>query len=341
MKETYERTGVSFDKYYFESQTYLRGKEEVLKGLDEGIFFKAPDGSVRADLTADGLDQKVLLRKDGTSVYITQDFGTAIMRHEDWPFARLVYVVGSEQNYHFQVLFKLLARLGFDWAKDLYHLSYGMVNLPEGKMKSREGTVVDADDLIDSLRDMALEQINAGKADDDGPRITDPAEAKATAEKIAIGALHYFLLSASPAKDMMFNPKESLSFNGNTGPYLQYVCARLASLLKKADTENDKQPNHFSLLTSHFSLTEQEWELIKALSGRDEALTASALAMDPSILCAWLYEAAKKFSRFYHDVPILKAEPEAREARLALCRKMLAMMQETLKLVCIPFIESM
>jgi arginyl-tRNA synthetase len=227
IKETYRRTGISFDKYYFESETYLRGREEVLKGLEKGIFYREADGSVWADLSAENLDKKALLRKDGTSLYITQDFGTAIQRHEDWPFDRLVYVVGSEQRYHFQVLFTLLSRLGFDWARDMYHLSYGMVYLPEGKMKSREGTVVDADDLIDSLRNMALAEIREKE------REAAVGNALETAEKIALGALHYYLLQTTPSKDMTFNPEESISFNGNTGPYLQYMGARISSILKK------------------------------------------------------------------------------------------------------------
>jgi arginyl-tRNA synthetase len=227
MKETYKRTGVSFDKYYFESETYMLGKDEVIKGLEKGIFYKQEDGAVAVDLSREKLDKKILLRSDGTSIYITQDFGTAINRHKDWPFDRMIYVVGSEQQYHFKVLFILLDKLGYSWAKDLYHLSYGMVNLPEGKMKSREGTVVDADDLIDSLRDMALAEIKEKEREEE---VGNPSE---VAEKIALGALHYFLLQPSPAKDMLFDPKESLSFNGNTGPYLQYMGARISSMLRK------------------------------------------------------------------------------------------------------------
>jgi arginyl-tRNA synthetase len=212
MKETYKRTGISFDQYYFESETYMLGKDEVLKGLEKGIFFKQEDGAVAVDLSAENLDKKILIRSDGTSIYITQDLGTAISRHKDWSFDRLIYVVGSEQQYHFKVLFIIMDKLGYDWAKNLYHLSYGMVNLPEGKMKSREGTVVDADDLIDSLRDMALTEIREKEREED---VGNPVE---VAEKIALGALHYFLLQQTPAKDMLFDPKESLSFTGNTGP---------------------------------------------------------------------------------------------------------------------------
>ena len=222
LKETYARTGVGFDKYYYESETYLKGKDEIQKGLEKGVFFKADDGSVRVDVTEavgkgkDGEDhEKVLLRKDGTSVYITQDIGTAIYRHNDWPFNELIYVVASEQIFHFKVLFYILKKLGFDWAKKLYHLSYGLVNLPNGRMKSREGTVVDADDLIDSLHADAL------KAIQERGREEDVGNADDVAEKVALSALHYYLLQVSPVKDMIFNPAESLSFNGNTGPYLQ------------------------------------------------------------------------------------------------------------------------
>ncbi|MDR2952085.1 MAG: arginine--tRNA ligase, partial [Treponema sp.] len=228
MKETYKRTGVSFDKYYFESETWMLGKEEVLKGLEKKVFYRKEDGAAAADLSAEKLDEKILLRGDGTSIYITQDLGLAVSRHNDWPFDRLIYVVGSEQQYHFKALFVLLDKLGHPWAKKLRHLSYGMVNLPEGKMKSREGTVVDADDLIDSLRDMALAEIRAKEREEE---VGDAAE---VAEKIALGALHYYLLQPSPAKDMLFDPKESLSFTGNTGPYLQYMGARISSMLRKA-----------------------------------------------------------------------------------------------------------
>jgi len=232
LKETWKRTGVSFDQFYFESGTWLRGRGEILRGLEEGLFYRDEEGAVLVDLREEGLDQKVLLRKDGTALYITQDIGTALIRYQDWPFDRFIFVVGSEQRYHFQVLFRVLEKLGHSWAKNLYHLSYGMVNLPEGKMKSREGTVVDADDLIDRLRDMALSEI---RSKDREEAVGNPGE---TAEKIALGALHYYLLQNSPGKDMLFDPKESLSFNGNTGPYLQYMGARISSMLKKAASES-------------------------------------------------------------------------------------------------------
>ncbi|MDR1256256.1 MAG: arginine--tRNA ligase [Spirochaetaceae bacterium] len=329
IKETYRRTGISFDKYYFESETYLRGREEVLKGLEKNIFYREADGSVWAGLEAENLGKKTLLRNDGTSLYITQDFGTAILRHEDWPFDRLVYVVGSEQRYHFQVLFTLLSRLGFAWARDLYHLSYGMVNLPDGKMKSREGTVVDADDLIDSLRGLALAEIREKEREE------AVGSAPETAEKIALGALHYYLLQVTPEKDMLFNPAESISFNGNTGPYLQYMGARISSILKKAGAEKDAA--NACLLT-----TDAEWELLKTIAAWPETVNEAAEKMNPSIITGWLYELSKNFSRFYHGCPILGAEnPELRDARLALCRAVRRVLRAAFDLVCIPFLEVM
>ena len=332
MKATYARTGVSFDQYYYESQTYLLGKDEVLKGLDQGVFFRENDGSVQIDLTEEGLDKKVLLRKDGTSIYMTQDIGTAIHRHEDWPFDRLVYVVGSEQQYHFKVLFRVLEKLGYGWAKALYHLSYGMVNLPEGKMKSREGTVVDAYDLIDSLKAMALEEIREKERED---AVGDP---EVIAEKVALGALHYYLLQATPGKDMLFNPKESLSFNGNTGPYLQYMGARISSMLRKesgsAAARGKVKPELLS--------GDAEWELVKAVSAYPEAVAAAAESMDPSALTAYMYELSKAFSRFYHDCPILNAEDaDVAATRLALSKAVLRVLRDALELACIPFLETM
>ncbi|MDR1636427.1 MAG: arginine--tRNA ligase [Treponema sp.] len=334
MKQTYARTGISFDQYYFESKTYLLGKDEILKGLERGVFYREEDGSVQIDLSAEKLDKKVLLRRDGTSIYITQDIGTAIYRHRDWPFDRLVYVAGSEQQYHFKALFAILGKLGFEWAKNLYHLSYGMVNLPEGRMKSREGTVVDADDLIDRLRDMAREEIREKEREEE---VGDPG---AVAEKIALGALHYFLLQVSPIKDMIFDPKESLSFNGNTGPYLQYMGARISALLRKAlvrgeaPGDGDYDP---ALLAG-----DAEWELLKSLAAYPEAVAAAAAGMDPSLLTAYLYELSKCFSRFYQDCPVLNAEnPGLVKARLALSRAVLRVLKDALELVCIPFLEAM
>jgi len=336
MKKTYERTGVSFDKYYFESQTYMLGKDEVLKGLEKGIFFRQEDGSVAVDLTEDKLDKKILLRSDGTSIYITQDFGTAINRYKDWPFDKHIYVVGSEQQYHFKVLFILIEKLGYSWAKNLFHLSYGMVNLPEGKMKSREGTVVDADDLIDKLRDMALNEIREKGREEE---VGNPQE---VSEKIALGALHYFLLQPSPVKDMLFDPQESLSFTGNTGPYLQYMGARISSMLRKAgDLENDisetRNEELFSLLVN-----DAEWDLIKILAEYSNAVSESAEKLDPSHLIGYLYELSKKFSKFYHECPILNCEDKKLSvARLELARAVMFVLQDAFNLVCIPFLSVM
>jgi len=333
MKKTYERTGVSFDKYYFESETYMLGRDEVIKGLEKGIFFKQEDGSVAVDLREEKLDKKILLRSDGTSIYITQDFGTAINRHKDWPFDQLIYVVGSEQQYHFKVLFILLDKLGYSWAKNLYHLSYGMVNLPEGKMKSREGTVVDADELIDSLRDMALAEIRGKGREED---VKNPVQ---VAEKIALGALHYFLLQPSPVKDMLFDPKESLSFTGNTGPYLQYMGARISSMLRKNEESGtgSEEPADYSLLVS-----DSEWDVVKLLAAYPAAVSEAAGSLDPSHLTGFLYELSKAFSRFYHDCPILNCEDAAlSRARLELSRAVMLVLRDAFNLVCIPFLEVM
>lgn len=341
VKETYDRTGVSFDKLYFESETYLKGKEEIQKGLEKGIFFKAPDGSVRIDVTSvtgkgkDGENQeKVLLRKDGTSVYITQDIGTAIFRHSDWAFNQMVYVVASEQNYHFKVLFYILKQLGFDWAERLYHLSYGMVNLPNGRMKSREGTVVDADDLIDSLRDDALEAIK------ERGREEEVGDAQAVSEKVALAALHYYLLQITPIKDMVFNPQESLSFNGNTGPYLQYMGARIASILRKAEETGVKPAiaqEAAALLTAG-----EEWELIKKLGEYPQVIAKAAENLDASVICAFLYDVAKLFSKFYQECPILAAgEEKLASARLFLAKCTLSVLKDAMQLVLVPYVDKM
>ena len=343
MKKTYERTGVSFDKYDFESETYMFGKDEVLKGLEKGIFFRQEDGAVAVDLSEEKLDKKILLRSDGTSIYITQDFGTAINRHKDWPFDQLVYVVGSEQQYHFKVLFILLDRLGYTWAKNLHHLSYGMVNLPEGKMKSREGTVVDADDLIDSLRDMALCEIHEKGREED---VGNPNE---VAEKIALGALHYFLLQTNPVKDILFDPKESLSFTGNTGPYLQYMGARISSMLRKntakavcteqvSETGDLGSENiDYTLLTSDL-----EWELIKIICDYPVSVNEAAANLDPSYITGYLYQLSRSFSRFYHECPILNCEnAKLSKARLQLSRAVMLILKDAFNLVCIPFLDVM
>jgi len=340
VKETYARTGVGFEKYYFESDTYIKGKDQILKGLEKGIFFKAEDGSVRIDVTdvvGKGKDEdnheKVLLRKDGTSVYITQDIGTAISRHDDWPFNQLVYVVASEQNYHFKILFYILKKLGFEWAEKLYHLSYGLVNLPSGRMKSREGTIVDADDLIDSLHADALKAIKERGRDGD-------VDADDVAEKVAIGALHYYMLQATPAKDMLFNPSESLSFNGNTGPYLQYMGARINSILakaKEAGIKSDSSDAAVSLLTN-----EDEWVLIKNLGDFPSIVEKAAENLDPSTVAAYVYETAKDFSKFYQTCSIVNAEnAKLAGARLYLAECTLQVIKNAMKLVLVPYLEKM
>lgn len=341
VQETYDRTGVSFDKLYFESETYLKGKDEILKGLEKGIFFKAEDGSVRVDVTEavgkgkDGEDhEKVLLRKDGTSVYITQDIGTAISRHSDWAFNQMVYVVASEQIFHFKVLFYILKKLGFDWAEKLYHLSYGMVNLPTGRMKSREGTVVDADDLIDSLRDDALAAIK------EKGREEEVGDAAAVAEKVALSALHYYLLQVSPVKDMVFNPAESLSFNGNTGPYLQYMGARIASILRKAEEAGEK-PADAEAAAKLLTATE-EWELLRRIGEYPTVIARAADNFDASVVTSYLYDLAKLFAKFYQQCPILGAEDAAlKSARLALAKATLRVLHEAMELVLVPFLERM
>ncbi|MBN2873635.1 MAG: arginine--tRNA ligase [Spirochaetales bacterium] len=334
IRRTYDRTGVSFDKFYYESQIYLTGKEEVQKGLANGAFFKAEDGSVRIDLSAIGLEEKVLLRKDGTSIYMTQDIGLAIHRHEDWPFDRLVYVVANEQQYHFKVLFYILEKLGYEWAKNLFHLSYGLVNLPEGRMKTREGTVVDADTLLDSLRDQALEEIQSKGREDS---VADPV---ATAEQVALGAVHYYLMQATPSKDMIFNPAESLSFNGNTGPYIQYMGARISSMLRKRDRGEGKAGA--GTIKPELLSGNAEWELVKLVASYPEAVELAGAGYNPAVVASHLYAVASAFSRFYHDEPILTCEdPDLAATRLALSEAVLVVLRNGLGLLCIPFLEAM
>lgn len=343
VQETYKRTGVGFEKLYFESDTYLLGKEIIKKGLEQGLFYKADDGSTRIDITEvvgkdkDGNNQsKVLLRKDGTSIYITQDLGTALKRHEDWSFNQMVYVVASEQIYHFKVLFYILRKLGFDWAEKLYHLSYGLVNLPSGRMKSREGTVVDADDLIDSLHADAL------KAIQERGRDGEVGDADDVAEKVALAALHYYLLQVAPVKDMLFDPTQSLSFNGNTGPYLQYMGARIASILRKAQEQglkSDSSQKALSLL-SH----ESEWALIKNLQKFPELVAKAADTLDPSIIATYLYDVCKDFSAFYRDCPILSEAEKNGElagARLVLAECTLTVLKSAMNLVLVPYLDRM
>ncbi|MBQ9238109.1 MAG: arginine--tRNA ligase [Treponema sp.] len=341
IKETYERTGVSFDKLNFESDTYKLGKEEVIAGLEKGIFFKADDGSVRIDISEavggandNRTHDKVVLRADGTSVYITQDFGTAISRHKDWAFDQLIYVVASEQVYHFKALFYILKKLGYDWAKNLYHLSYGLVNLPHGRMKSREGTVVDADDLLDGLHAEALAAIKARGRDG---AVGNPDE---VAERVALAAVHYYLLQVTPTKDMLFNPEESLSFTGNTGPYLQYMGARIASIVRKAQ-EAGITPDHSQEACSLMT-TAEEWELIKLLGNYPTVMVKAASACDPSVITAYLYEVSKAFSKFYQECPILAAgAPNLVRARLLLAESTLTVLQSAMDLVLVPYLDRM
>ena len=301
--ETYRKMGISFDKIYYESNTYLEGKNKVLEGLNKGLFFKKEDGSVWADLTDKGLDQKLLLRKDGTSVYMTQDIGTAEQRFKDYPINKMIYVVGNEQNYHFQVLSILLDKLGFEWGKDLVHFSYGMVELPEGKMKSREGTVVDADDLVGEMINTAKETSQElGKLDG-----LSPSEADDIVRIVGLGALKYFILKVDARKNMTFNPKESIDFNGNTGPFIQYTYARIRSVLRKAEEMNITLP---SKLSNNLQLSEKEENLIQMLA--DFAVTVRQAGTDysPSTIANYIYDLVKEYNQFYHDYSILHEKNE-------------------------------
>ncbi|MCI6563381.1 MAG: arginine--tRNA ligase [Sodaliphilus sp.] len=307
--ETYARMGVSFDKIYYESNTYLEGKEKVLEGLEKGIFYRKDDNSVWADLTADGLDQKLLLRTDGTSVYMTQDIGTAKLRFQDYPIDQMIYVVGNEQNYHFQVLSLLLDKLGFSWGKDLIHFSYGMVELPNGKMKSREGTVVDADELMDEMiataRKMSEGRLKGVPEDemDDVYRI------------IGLGALKYFILKVDPRKNMLFNPQESIDFNGNTGPFVQYTYARIRSVLRKSD-EADAATD-----ITAYEPNEKEIEIIQRIADFPSVVSEAGRTYSPALIANYVFELAKGYNQFYHDYSILKEENGvARAFRLHLSR---------------------
>ena len=317
--ETYKRLGVDFDKIYYESNTYLEGKEKVLEGLEKGIMYRKPDNSVWADLTADGLDHKLLLRSDGTSVYMTPDIGTAKLRYQDYPIDKMIYVVGNEQNYHFQVLSLLLDKLGFKWGKDLVHFSYGMVELPEGKMKSREGTVVDADDLMDEMIRQAKETIEAREQENAAKgKVSDFTEDEKNeiARIVGLGALKYFLLKVDPRKNMMFNPRESIDFNGNTGPFIQYTYARIQSLLRKA------APADLSADISAVEPNEKEVTLIQRLADFPSVVAEAGRTYSPALIANFVYELVKEYNQFYHDYTILgEADAQVRAFRLVLSRQ--------------------
>ena len=302
--ETYKKMGVSFDKIYYESNTYLEGKEKVMEGLEKGFFFKKEDGSVWADLTAEGLDHKLLLRGDGTSVYMTQDIGTAKLRFADYPIDKMIYVVGNEQNYHFQVLSILLDKLGFEWGKSLVHFSYGMVELPEGKMKSREGTVVDADDLMEEMISTAKETSQElGKLDG-----LTQEEADDIARIVGLGALKYFILKVDARKNMTFNPKESIDFNGNTGPFIQYTYARIQSVLRKAVESGIVIPEQ---IPAGIELSEKEEGLIQMVADFAAVVKQAGENYSPSIIANYTYDLVKEYNQFYHDFSILREENEA------------------------------
>ena len=325
--QTYKRMGVDFDKIYYESQTYLEGKEKVLEGLEKGIMYRKDDGSVWADLTDAGLDHKLLLRADGTSVYMTQDIGTAKLRFADFPIDRMIYVVGNEQNYHFQVLSLLLDRLGFKWGKDLVHFSYGMVELPEGKMKSREGTVVDADDLMAEMvataHEVAVEQ---GRS-----------EGMTDAEIVGLGALKYFLLKVDPRKNMTFNPKESIDFNGNTGPFIQYSYARIRSVVRRA-AEQGYVIGDYSAVEPG----EKETALIQRLASLPQLIAEAGRSYSPALIANYAYDLAKEYNQFYHDCPILREDDAAkRSLRLALSEVTARTIKATLGLLGIRVPERM
>lgn len=330
---TYKRMGVDFDKIYYESDTYLEGKEKVLEGLEKGIMYRKEDGSVWADLTDAGLDNKLLLRSDGTSVYMTQDIGTAKLRFRDFPIDKMIYVVGNEQNYHFQVLSLLLDRLGFKWGKDLVHFSYGMVELPQGKMKSREGTVVDADDLMEEMVANARE-VSAQLGKTDG---LTPAEIDEISETVGLGALKYFLLKVDPRKNMMFNPAESIDFNGNTGPFIQYTYARIRSVLRKA-AELGYEIGDYAAVTPN----DKEIALIQTLSDFPATVEEAGRSYSPALIANYAYELVKQYNQFYHDYSILKEEnPAVRSLRLALCKSVARTVKQAMGLLGINVPERM
>ena len=332
--ETYQRMGVSFDKIYYESNTYLEGKSEVEKGLAAGVFYRREDGSVWADLTKDGLDEKLLLRSDGTSVYMTQDIGTAKLRFQDYPIDKMVYVVGNEQEYHFKVLSILLDRLGFPFGKELVHFSYGMVELPNGKMKSREGTVVDADDLMDKMvedaKEISKDKVNTLQG------ITED-EANEIARKVGLGALKYFILKVDPRKNMLFNPAESIDFNGNTGPFIQYTYARIQSVLRKAESLESLQT-----LETLRSLDSKELALIQRLCEYPSVVRTAGEDFSPAVICNYAYALACDFNSFYHDLSILNEPDEAKRAlRLLLAKNVAKVLTSAMSLLGIEMPERM
>ena len=334
--ETYKALGVGFDKIYYESNTYLVGKKKVEEGLAKGLFIRKEDNSVWADLTNEGLDQKLLLRKDGTSVYMTQDIGTAEMRFNDYPIDKMIYVVGNEQNYHFQVLSILLDRLGFKWGKDLVHFSYGMVELPNGKMKSREGTVVDADDLVASMIENAktLSEDKVNKLEG----ITED-EKNEIARIVGMGALKYFILKVDARKNMLFNPAESIDFNGNTGPFIQYTYARIRSILRKAETQSIALP---ASLADNAPLNEKEIALIQKLNDFGAAVAQAGIDYSPSGIANYCYELTKEFNQFYHDYSILNADTEAEKiTRLVLAKNVAKVIKNGMALLGIEVPERM
>lgn len=303
--ETYKKLGVGFDKIYYESDTYLEGREKVLEGLEKGLFYRREDGSVWADLTGEGLDEKLLLRSDGTSVYMTQDIGTAKLRFQDYPIDKMIYVVGNEQNYHFQVLSILLDKLGFEWGKDLVHFSYGMVELPNGKMKSREGTVVDADDLVDEMVRQARQTADeAGKFDD-----MSEAERQEVARIVGMGALKYFLLKVDARKNMLFNPEESIDFNGNTGPFIQYTYARIRSILRKAEESGMQLP---AVLPTDVELSTKEESIVQHIADFATVVSQAGQSYSPSGIASYCYDLVKEYNQFYHDFSILR-EPDEKK----------------------------
>lgn len=333
--ETYKALGVGFDKIYYESDTYLEGKAKVEDGLNRGLFFRKDDNSVWADLTKEGLDQKLLLRSDGTSVYMTQDIGTAEMRFKDFPIDKMIYVVGNEQNYHFQVLSILLDRLGFKWGKELVHFSYGMVELPNGKMKSREGTVVDADELIaEMIADARKTSDELGKFDD-----MSEQEKQDIARIVGLGALKYFILKVDARKNMLFNPEESIDFNGNTGPFIQYTYARIRSIMRKADAEGIKLPQQ---LSTNAPLNDKEIALIQKLNDYKAVVEQAGTDYSPSGIANYCYELTKDFNQFYHDYSILNANSkEEKTARLVLAANVAKTIKNAMQLLGIEVPERM